>query len=252
MLTIKHAKRFDVIWNAIPYCLSVRKSAHHLGCVGESISLCCKLMCVFCLFQVKIWFQNKRSKFKKIMKQGGGTIDANALANGRGLSTGSPVAPVWNSSATVKPSVGTPGPYIPSYTSWYPTSHQDSMQQPQLMWPWCGQPFFIVFLLDGSKGLGLVADALYAGQLQAKQLIASGAKPRKCRQKFSASTLGSTAHRTCRHERLAWEHHLRVKRARGLCRFAVDTPEIAVKVGHSSCCCFCDITIYVKLIQLKL
>ncbi|KAJ8012772.1 hypothetical protein DPEC_G00046350 [Dallia pectoralis] len=43
--------------------------------------------------QVKIWFQNKRSKFKKLMKQGGGTIDTNALANGRGLSTGSPAAP---------------------------------------------------------------------------------------------------------------------------------------------------------------
>ncbi|KAK9969801.1 hypothetical protein ABG768_027948 [Culter alburnus] len=82
--------------------------------------------------QVKIWFQNKRSKFKKLMKQGGGTIDTNALANGRGLSTGSPsVAPVWNSTATVKTS--TPTSYIPSYTSWYPTAHQDTMQQPQLM-----------------------------------------------------------------------------------------------------------------------
>lgn len=67
------------------------------------------------------------------MKQGGGTIDTNALANGRGLSTGSPsVAPVWNSTATVKTS--TPTSYIPSYTSWYPTAHQDTMQQPQLMW----------------------------------------------------------------------------------------------------------------------
>ncbi|KAJ8282438.1 hypothetical protein COCON_G00049570 [Conger conger] len=37
--------------------------------------------------QVKIWFQNKRSKFKKLMKQGGGTIDTSALANGRGLSS---------------------------------------------------------------------------------------------------------------------------------------------------------------------
>lgn len=67
------------------------------------------------------------------MKQGGGTIDTNALANGRGLSTGSPsLAPVWNSTATVKTS--TPTSYIPSYTSWYPTAHQDTMQQPQLMW----------------------------------------------------------------------------------------------------------------------
>ncbi|KAL0963837.1 hypothetical protein UPYG_G00314240 [Umbra pygmaea] len=83
--------------------------------------------------QVKIWFQNKRSKFKKLMKQGGGPIDTNALANGRGLSTGSPAAPVWSSPITVKTSVGTPGSYIPSYTSWYPTAHQESMQQPQLM-----------------------------------------------------------------------------------------------------------------------
>ncbi|CAB1328497.1 unnamed protein product, partial [Coregonus sp. 'balchen'] len=83
---------------------------------------------------VKIWFQNKRSKFKKLMKQGGGTIDNNALAqfNGRVPSTGSPVSPVWSSPTTVKTSVVTPGSYIPSYTSWYPTAHQESMQQPQL------------------------------------------------------------------------------------------------------------------------
>lgn len=84
--------------------------------------------------QVKIWFQNKRSKFKKLMKQGGGTIDSNALATGRGLSSGSPsVAPVWSSPTTVKTSMGTTGSYIPSYTSWYPTTHQESMQQSQLM-----------------------------------------------------------------------------------------------------------------------
>ncbi|CAL8370085.1 unnamed protein product [Arctogadus glacialis] len=84
--------------------------------------------------QVKIWFQNKRSKFKKLMKQGGGQIDASALANGRGLSSGSPTgAPVWSSPTTGKTSVGTPAPYIPSYTSWYPTTHHESMQQSQLM-----------------------------------------------------------------------------------------------------------------------
>lgn len=83
---------------------------------------------------MKIWFQNKRSKFKKLMKQGGGTIDAAALATGRGLSSVSPsVAPVWSSPTTVKTPVGTTGSYIPSYTSWYPTAHQESMQQSQLM-----------------------------------------------------------------------------------------------------------------------
>ncbi|XP_041858716.1 homeobox protein Dlx1a [Melanotaenia boesemani] len=84
--------------------------------------------------QVKIWFQNKRSKFKKLMKQGGSTIDTNVLTTGRGLSSASPsVAPVWTSPTTVKTSVGTSGSYIPSYTSWYPTTHQESMQQSQLM-----------------------------------------------------------------------------------------------------------------------
>ncbi|XP_048882226.1 homeobox protein Dlx1a [Brienomyrus brachyistius] len=82
--------------------------------------------------QVKIWFQNKRSKFKKLMKQGGGTIDTNSLANGRGLSTGSPsMTPVWNASSTMKTTAATPTSYIPGYT-WYPTA-QDTMQQPQLM-----------------------------------------------------------------------------------------------------------------------
>ncbi|XP_049583518.1 homeobox protein Dlx1a [Syngnathus scovelli] len=81
--------------------------------------------------QVKIWFQNKRSKFKKLMKQGGGTIDTNALATGRGLSSGSPtLAPAWSSPIGGKTSVGaTTGSYIPAYTSWYAGTHQESMQQ---------------------------------------------------------------------------------------------------------------------------
>ncbi|XP_038645343.1 homeobox protein Dlx1a [Scyliorhinus canicula] len=84
--------------------------------------------------QVKIWFQNKRSKFKKLMKQGNGALENSALANGRGLSGSSPpVPPVWNTSSAGKNSTGTPGNYIPSYTSWYPPVHQESMQQPQLM-----------------------------------------------------------------------------------------------------------------------
>ncbi|XP_009460366.1 PREDICTED: homeobox protein DLX-1 [Nipponia nippon] len=35
--------------------------------------------------------------------------------------------------ASGKASSGTPGTYIPSYTSWYPSAHQEAMQQPQLM-----------------------------------------------------------------------------------------------------------------------
>ncbi|XP_006003024.1 homeobox protein Dlx1a [Latimeria chalumnae] len=84
--------------------------------------------------QVKIWFQNKRSKFKKLMKQGGGALESNALTNGRGLTASSPPVPaVWNTSTTGKTSTGTPNSYIPGYTSWYPSGHQEAMQQPQLM-----------------------------------------------------------------------------------------------------------------------
>uniref|UniRef100_A0AAV2K2T2 Uncharacterized protein n=1 Tax=Knipowitschia caucasica TaxID=637954 RepID=A0AAV2K2T2_KNICA len=68
------------------------------------------------------------------MKQGGGTIDTSALSSGRGLSTGSPsVAPVWSSPTSVKTTAGSTGSYIPSYTSWYPSTHQESMQQSQLI-----------------------------------------------------------------------------------------------------------------------
>uniref|UniRef100_G3WVJ1 Homeobox protein DLX-1 n=1 Tax=Sarcophilus harrisii TaxID=9305 RepID=G3WVJ1_SARHA len=85
--------------------------------------------------QVKIWFQNKRSKFKKLMKQGGAALESSALANGRALSASSPpVPPGWNtSSSSSKSSTGNAGTYIPSYTSWYPSAHQEAMQQPQLM-----------------------------------------------------------------------------------------------------------------------
>uniref|UniRef100_A0A8B9X4L7 Homeobox protein DLX-1 n=1 Tax=Bos mutus grunniens TaxID=30521 RepID=A0A8B9X4L7_BOSMU len=85
--------------------------------------------------QVKIWFQNKRSKFKKLMKQGGAALEGSALANGRALSAGSPpVPPGWNpNSSSGKGSGGSAGSYIPSYTSWYPSTHQEALQQPQLM-----------------------------------------------------------------------------------------------------------------------
>ncbi|NXG70808.1 DLX1 protein, partial [Baryphthengus martii] len=73
--------------------------------------------------------------YRKLMKQGGAALESSALTNGRALSGSSPpVPPVWNPpSASGKASSGTPGTYIPSYTSWYPSAHQEAMQQPQLM-----------------------------------------------------------------------------------------------------------------------
>ncbi|XP_060610967.2 homeobox protein DLX-1 [Anolis sagrei] len=93
--------------------------------------------------QVKIWFQNKRSKFKKLMKQGGAALESGGvgLANGRSLSGGSPPgAPVWSSpsaagknSSSSASAAAASGAYIPSYTSWYPSAHQETLQQPPLM-----------------------------------------------------------------------------------------------------------------------
>lgn len=113
-----------------PLSLSPRLPMTMMGTMGLALeSRCCPLL------QVKIWFQNKRSKFKKLMKQGGAALEGSALANGRGLSAGSPpVPPGWNpSSSSGKGSGSSTGSYIPSYTSWYPSAHQEAMQQPQLM-----------------------------------------------------------------------------------------------------------------------
>ncbi|NWY51897.1 DLX1 protein, partial [Chionis minor] len=71
----------------------------------------------------------------RLEETGGAALESSALTNGRALSGSSPpVPPVWNTtSASGKASSGTPGTYIPSYTSWYPSAHQEAMQQPQLM-----------------------------------------------------------------------------------------------------------------------
>lgn len=107
------------------------------------------------------------------MKQGNGTIDANALASGRGLSSGSPsVAPVWSTPTTVKTSVGSTGSYIPSYTSWYPTAHQESMQQSQLMWR---ETSALVSAVDGASALSGRSQALHTDGAQ--QLNNSGGLP---------------------------------------------------------------------------
>lgn len=101
------------------------------------------------------------------MKQGSSTIDANALASGRGLSSGSPsVAPVWSSPTTVKTSVGSTGSYIPSYTSWYPTAHQESMQQSQLMW---GKTSALDSAADGALTLWGRSQALSTDGTQQQQ-----------------------------------------------------------------------------------
>uniref|UniRef100_A0A670Z7G1 Homeobox domain-containing protein n=1 Tax=Pseudonaja textilis TaxID=8673 RepID=A0A670Z7G1_PSETE len=84
--------------------------------------------------QVKIWFQNKRSKFKKIMKQGS-SIQEDNLHSSSSLSPCSPnIPPLWDIPMACK---GPPLPsntYINSFGPWYQQpQHQDAMGRPPVI-----------------------------------------------------------------------------------------------------------------------
>nr|BAN19967.1 distal-less homeobox protein 6A [Eptatretus burgeri] len=85
--------------------------------------------------QVKIWFQNKRSKYKKLMKQGGSGLENNPLMVNPSCLPSSPAtqgpAATWdfhtmNKSASV-PAAG----YMAPYAHWY--SAAETMQHASLM-----------------------------------------------------------------------------------------------------------------------
>ncbi|KAM6959412.1 homeobox protein Dlx6a [Aplochiton taeniatus] len=80
--------------------------------------------------QVKIWFQNKRSKFKKLLKQGGNPHELDPMPASLALSPRSPtIPPIWDVSASTK-GVNMPGnSYMPGYSHWYSSPHQESMQR---------------------------------------------------------------------------------------------------------------------------
>lgn len=81
-------------------------------------------------FQVKIWFQNKRSKFKKLLKQGGNPHDSEPIPGSMSLSPRSPtIPPIWDVSASSKGVNMTANSYMPGYSHWYSSPHQDSMQR---------------------------------------------------------------------------------------------------------------------------
>lgn len=85
--------------------------------------------------QVKIWFQNKRSKFKKLLKQGSNPHESDPLQGSAALSPRSPaLPPVWDVSASAKGVSMPPNSYMPGYSHWYSSPHQDTMQRPQMMW----------------------------------------------------------------------------------------------------------------------
>ncbi|XP_072269574.1 homeobox protein DLX-6 [Pyxicephalus adspersus] len=84
--------------------------------------------------QVKIWFQNKRSKYKKLLKQGGNPLESDPLPGSAALSPRSPaIPPVWDVTASTKGVNLPPNSYMPTYSHWYSSPHQDTMQRSQMM-----------------------------------------------------------------------------------------------------------------------
>ncbi|KAG7507447.1 homeobox protein Dlx4b-like [Solea senegalensis] len=85
--------------------------------------------------QVKIWFQNKRSKYKKIMKHGSGS-EGEHLHSTSSISPCSPGLPqLWEVSMANKGASMHPNTYMNSFGHWYPNhhAHQDAMPRPQMM-----------------------------------------------------------------------------------------------------------------------
>lgn len=87
------------------------------------------------LLQVKIWFQNKRSKYKKIMKHGSSGPEGEHLqaasVSGPPCSPGMP--PLWDVSMSTKGAPIHSGGYMNSFGHWYPGHHQDPMPRTQMM-----------------------------------------------------------------------------------------------------------------------
>uniref|UniRef100_A0A7M4FVN0 Homeobox domain-containing protein n=1 Tax=Crocodylus porosus TaxID=8502 RepID=A0A7M4FVN0_CROPO len=84
--------------------------------------------------QVKIWFQNKRSKYKKIMKQGSSVQEGEHM-HGSSLSPCSPgLPPLWDVSMAGKGGPPLPpGGYINSFGPWYQPHPQDALPRPPMM-----------------------------------------------------------------------------------------------------------------------
>lgn len=102
---------------------------HHLRCILMFF------LFLFCLLKVKIWFQNKRSKYKKIMKHGSSGPEGDMLHT---TSSSSPCSPglsqLWEVSMANKVPPMHPSSYMNNYGHWYPPHHQDPLPRPQMMW----------------------------------------------------------------------------------------------------------------------
>ncbi|XP_050841803.1 homeobox protein DLX-4, partial [Serinus canaria] len=85
--------------------------------------------------QVKIWFQNKRSKYKKIMKQGPGVPEGEQTPHSvPTLSPCSPgLPPLWDLPGPGKGPPLPPGGYINSFGAWYQPHPQDAIPRAPMM-----------------------------------------------------------------------------------------------------------------------
>uniref|UniRef100_A0A8C7EEM0 Homeobox domain-containing protein n=1 Tax=Nothoprocta perdicaria TaxID=30464 RepID=A0A8C7EEM0_NOTPE len=85
--------------------------------------------------QVKIWFQNKRSKYKKIMKQGPSAPEGQPLhAPPASLSPCSPgIPPLWELPLPAKGPPLVPGGYLGSFGPWYQPHAQDVVPRAPMM-----------------------------------------------------------------------------------------------------------------------
>ncbi|XP_009462889.1 PREDICTED: homeobox protein DLX-4, partial [Nipponia nippon] len=84
--------------------------------------------------QVKIWFQNKRSKYKKIMKQGSSAPDGEHLHTAASLSPCSPnIPPLWDLPVPGKGAPLAPSSYINSFGAWYQPHPQDAIPRAPMM-----------------------------------------------------------------------------------------------------------------------
>uniref|UniRef100_A0A5F8HCH4 Distal-less homeobox 4 n=1 Tax=Monodelphis domestica TaxID=13616 RepID=A0A5F8HCH4_MONDO len=86
--------------------------------------------------QVKIWFQNKRSKYKKIMKQGSNVQEGELLGALPALSP--PLPSLWD---LPRPRTLPTGGYVNSFGTWYQQQHPpEALAAPQMIF--CSYLYF--------------------------------------------------------------------------------------------------------------
>ncbi|KAM5135710.1 homeobox protein DLX-4 [Mantella aurantiaca] len=82
--------------------------------------------------QVKIWFQNKRSKYKKIVKQGPSVQDGDHSQNSSSVSPCSPNGPpLWDFPSAGRTAPMPPSDYLNNFNPWY--QNPDALSRPPML-----------------------------------------------------------------------------------------------------------------------